>query len=373
MDTENECDSRHLKKTYKKIPLVVSIHLRYLRQDKNENLEQLMQRYPQFSKSSISRHSKQPIGEIIEDRRHYNKGRPSKVTERDCRMVSKSVKKLREEVGKFSVEDIKHDTGLPYSIKTFRRLLQKLGYRYVQCRKKGLLLKEDLKARVKFARKCKRLPANFWQDGVGFYLDGTSWVHKTDPKSMARTSRTRVWRRKGECLDRNCTSKGKKEGSGGKVAKFMVAIAFGKGVVKCHQYTDHVSGEMFSQFIKDHFVEMFELSANPKGKLFLQDGDPSQNSKLAKEAMDSIPCRLFHIPARSPDLNPIENIFHLIGNKLKRDALDKNITKETFQSFSTRVKRTVLSFPSDVIDKTIASMPKRINMVIKNGGHRTKY
>ena len=62
----------------------------------------------------------------------------------------------------------------------------------------------------------------------------------------------------------------------------------------------------------------------------------------------------------------MENICHLIGNQLRQDAINKNIVKETFQGFSKRVKQTILEFPSDVIDKTIASMPKRIDMVIKS-------
>ena len=41
---------------------------------------------------------------------------------------------------------------------------------------------------------------------------------------------------------------------------------------------------------------------NQSGKLFLQDEDPSQNSALAREAMEAVGCRLFKIPARSPDL-----------------------------------------------------------------------
>ena len=89
---------------------------------------------------------------------------------------------------------------------------------------------------------------------------------------------------------------------------------------------------------------MFEVSPNPTGKLFLQDGDPSQNSKAAKAAMDSIGCRLFTIPPRSPDLNPIENIFHLIGKVLKKDALASNMQYESFDNFCERVERTCWNF-----------------------------
>ena len=361
---------------YKKIPIETSIHLRYLHQDKGETLEQLLRRYPQYSRTSIFRHSKRKIGDDFKDRRHENKGRKPLLDERDSRKIVKSLHKLRETHGNFYSTDIQKDCGLTEnkaSNRTIRRKLRKLGYTYDQCRKKGQLLEDDLKKRLKFARQCNKLPETFWQEGISFYLDGTGWVHKTNPSGHARTDRTRIWKLKGESLRRHCTAKGKKEGVGGKMAKFMVAIAYQKGVIKCHQYEGAINAETCKSFIDENFPDMFEKSGNTKGKLFLQDGDPSQNSKLAKDAMDSIGCRLFKIPPRSPDLNPIENIFHLIGKQLKKDALKNNLQRESYAQFCDRVKRTVLAYPADVIDKTISSMPKRIAKILKVKGHRTKY
>ena len=51
--------------------------------------------------------------------------------------------------------------------------------------------------------------------------------------------------------------------------------------------------------------------------MFVQDGDPSQNSKAAKTALDKIGAVQFSIPPRSPDLNPIENAFNLVEKKIK--------------------------------------------------------
>ena len=59
----------------------------------------------------------------------------------------------------------------------------------------------------------------------------------------------------------------------------------------------------------------------------MQDGDPSQNSAAARQAMDNVGARLFDIPARSPDLNPIDNLFHLVARKLDNGALENNITR----------------------------------------------
>ena len=110
---------------------------------------------------------------------------------------------------------------------------------------------------------------------------------------------------------------------------------------------------------------MFEKSANPKGKLFLQDGDPRQNSKKAKIALDAVDCRQFFIPARSPDANPIENFFNVIRIKLAEDAIQLNFIQEDFKTFSSRVKNTICSYPTEYINKTIESMNTRMKLIVE--------
>ena len=153
----------------------------------------------------------------------------------------------------------------------------------------------------------------------------------------------------------------------------MAAIAYGKGVIAAEQYHGRINAEKFSSFVHDHFASMFKKNANPRGKLFLQDGDPSQNSVKARSAWDEVGARKFTIPARSPDLNPIENIFHIVKRRLRQDALDQQITRGDFAAFSARVKTTLETIPIDVVDRTILSMGKRINEIIKRKGQRIKY
>ena len=62
--------------------------------------------------------------------------------------------------------------------------------------------------------------------------------------------------------------------------------------------------------------------------MFLQDGDPSQNSKLSKQALKSIDTTKFDIPPRSPDLNPIENVFNYVKQQL-------HISSQTKYNFCT--------------------------------------
>ena len=96
------------------------------------------------------------------------------------------------------------------------------------------------------------------------------------------------------------------------MVKVFVAIPYGHGAVLCEQYEEQLKGQFFADFVREHFENAFENSSNLRGKLLLQNGDPSQNSLKAKNAIFDIGARMFSIPPRSPGINPIENFFHLV-------------------------------------------------------------
>ena len=106
---------------------------------------------------------------------------------------------------------------------------------------------------------------------------------------------------------------------------FFVAIAYKKGVICCDKYTQRLNGEFFASYIHNRFPSHFQAIANPGAMRFLQDGDPSQKKPKTQRALQDVGALLFKIPARSPDLNPIENIFNIVSAKLERDALRKQI------------------------------------------------
>ena len=83
------------------------------------------------------------------------------------------------------------------------------------------------------------------------------------------------------------------------------------------------------------------------------DGCPRQNSKVAKKAMKNINTIVMAIPAKSPDLNPIENIFAQVSMILQNQAMEQNITKEIFSEFSAKVKDTLIKFDREKINKVI--------------------
>ena len=110
---------------------------------------------------------------------------------------------------------------------------------------------------------------------------------------------------------------------------------------------EKMDGQFFAQFIRTHFNIAFARSG-PKRygrRLFIMDNDPSQRSKVAKRALQDIEAELHEIPPRSPDINVIESIFHLLRMDLEEEAVTENITCETFQQFRDN-RETLLMAPS---------------------------
>lgn len=361
------------KKKRLKISLEHSCQIRSAYQLAGYRGKQLLHLFPQYSKATIYRHAVKPInGDEIHDKRKNNKGRPTKLSSQDNRNIIRSIYKLRIQEGSFTSNRVQMESGVTNVCnKTVRRTMNKSGFRYLKSRKKGLLSLKDCRDRLRFCRNIRKdnLGQNFWNEKISFYLDGKGFEFKVNPLDQARAPSAREWRQSGEGLKMRCVAKGKKEGS--RNANFMVAISHGKGVVLCEQYFGAITGEKFGEIVKRCFPDTFKTCE--KSKIFLMDGCPRQNSKTAMEAIRKVGGEVFSIPPRSPDLNPIENFFNLAQKELTKEVKSKQITKQTFAQFSERVKKFLLNYPSKEIDKIIASMNKRIGLVIKGKGQRTKY
>ena len=96
-----------------------------------------------------------------------------------------------------------------------------------------------------------------------------------------------------------------------------------------------MSGAYFARFIRQKFPILFEITGKRKkdSLLFAMDNDPSQTSAKAKLALLSARANMHVIPARSPDLNPIENLFNIARKQINAELKDENISNETWNNF----------------------------------------
>ena len=230
-----------------------SIKLGVLHQEQGVSCYELVKRFgKEIPERTIYRHAKKPLGNFENiDRRHENKGRPRKLDARMERTIIRSLHRLRSEEAAFTAGRILEDTNLARYGITSRdvcRCLRRNKYRYLQSRKKGLLSANDKKLRVAWAKEHINKPLSYWQNDIAFYLDGVGFAHKYNPMGEARAVSSMAWRRPDEGL--TITTKGRKEGSGGKMANFFVAISYGRGVVMCHHFDWVINGKNFSNLIR---------------------------------------------------------------------------------------------------------------------------
>lgn len=358
---------------YQKVTPNMSAEIKVLYQIHGIKGDKLLSFFPNVSKANVYKHARKPIGHIFSDGRKLNTGRPRKISEATTRRIKREVEVLTANGG-FTSHDIQHNIGAIESMsnRTVRRELNRLGIKYLHLRKKGVLLPEDLVIRKKFAKKCKRiLPGEFWTKGVSMYLDGVGFEFKRNPGTSLSGTRTMGWRRKSQGLDINNTSKGKKEGR--KNANFYVGISYGKGVVTCKGYTGQMNANRYSEIIVPKIEDGLKESINPTGKRIIQDNCKIMNSQVVVQSLTDIGAQRFKIPARSPDINCIENVFHAMRRAIQQDAVTRKIHRETFRQFQYRAGQIIRNFDSAYIDKVIESMPKRIDMVIQRNGQRIKY
>ena len=269
-------------KKYLPIPPFVFLHLRYLHQDKLVPGKVLLKGYRRYSRTSIYRQMNLPIYGMPRDQRYYKEGRPSKLSSCSKRSLIREIPKVRSKTyGKITLKDVRDSAAIPKEISnsTVSRVLYSNDYKSRPSLRKGVLTEQDCKIRLKFAKHMKKVvKETFWTEEISFCFDGAGFLHKKNPCGHSRRNKSRTWRKSDEGGNIHCTTSGRR-----KTAKLMVAITYEKGVTMCEEYCRQLNGASFAEFIKEYFPPCFKESGN--SNLFLQDGDPSQNSRLAMDAL----------------------------------------------------------------------------------------
>jgi transposase len=101
---------------------------------------------------------------------------------------------------------------------------------------------------------------------------------------------------------------------------------------------------------------------------FLQDGAPCHASKRIKAYLADKPFEVMDWPGNSPDLNPIENCWNYMKEKLKTVDTGSiaKLTREVKMLWVTGLSKEYLRNLSD-------SMPQRIKQVLAVKGDSTGY
>ena len=123
----------------------------------------------------------------------------------------------------------------------------------------------------------------------------------------------------------------------------------------------------YCSILDGHLVPFIETTYLD-GHRFMQDNDPKHTSRVAKQFLDERHINWWKTPAESPDLNPIENLWHELKEYVRREV--KPTVKEELIEGIKEFWQTV-DIPK--CQKYIGHLRKVIPRVIKVIGEPTGY
>jgi transposase len=123
----------------------------------------------------------------------------------------------------------------------------------------------------------------------------------------------------------------------------------------------------------DKYIEILEDSLMPvideseMELIFQHDNDPKHTAKITKSFMEDNDITLLEWPSCSPDLNPIENVWKILKERVHKR---KPKTKDEFIRI---IEDEWEKIDKNILKSLIRSMPTRIKEVIKNKGCAIMY
>lgn len=221
--------------------------------------------------------------------------------------------------------------------------------------KKPLLSKKNIAARIEFAKDHINWSEHQWERVI-FSDESKFNLHKSDGRVYVR-------RPEHKRLDPKYVSTTLKFG-GGSVMVWGCFSGFGVGPLY------KIDGIMDRFMYKDILINQmvpFAEDRMPLKHWFQQDNDPKHTSKLLRDWFATEKINVMKWPSQSPDINPIENLWEIVDNKIRfKNYANKD---ELFLALDREWK----TIDPQVVQNLIRSMPRRCAEILKNKGYWTKY
>ena len=132
-----------------------------------------------------------------------------------------------------------------------------------------------------------------------------------------------------------------------------------------------MDSKLYTEILGKSYQDTLDYYRLDRNKVILQqDNDPKHTTKYTKNWLQTNGYRVMNDwPSCSPDLNPIEHLWHHLKTRLGKYSTRPRNKDELFDRFDKEWNK----FTKEDMEPYYNSLPKRIEAVIKSKGRHTRY
>jgi transposase len=244
-----------------------------------------------------------------------------------------------------------------------RKVLKKYGKAKRKPRTKPYISPINKKKRGKFCRAEKKGKRNWnkmcWSDEVTFYTGADNtvfWVTRASGKGE-------------EWLEKNLKPSFKSGRQAVGVWSCFCGPHMGPLVIIPKGGT--MTAERYKEVLREHFIPFYKRMRRLYGPevVMQEDNAPWHKAKLVADFLQAQKVKTIRWPPQSPDLSPIENLWAQIKTRIGKI---RHRTR-TLSDLEAALHEVWPQISPDSLLRLNESMPKRLDLCIKNKGGATKY